>query len=92
VVSKRSTSAGAPAPLPPPSMVMAGIPRAIAALASVDPSRSPAVPPTATVAAFAARTMAEVSAVAPAGRSPTTVSVADTWPGLLQRAFSAATA
>ncbi len=40
----------------------------------------------------AARTIAEVSAVRPAGRSPTTVSVAVTWPGLFQRAFSAATA
>ena len=33
-----------------------------------------------------------VSAVRPAGRSPTTVSAAVTWPGLFQRAFSAATA
>ena len=47
---------------------------------------------TASVALRAARTIAGVSAVLPPGRSPTTVSAAPTWPGLFQRAFSAATA
>ena len=67
VLSNCSSSACAPDPLPPASMVIAGMPRYIAALASVESSLSDRRAPIAAVALRAARTIVVVSAVA-AGR------------------------